>query len=245
MFSRIRKWIALAIAFSMILCAPMRVAQAQWAVIDVAAIAQAVKQYAEAIKQYEQLVAQLKQAKQIYEAATGKRGFENLLMGEIEQGKFDYLPPDARSAMLGARDAIGASAGLAKEIDRLHGQVTSLTKDTFGGNMDSPSARVWQERVNQLAGMQATNNAAQKAAVARVDSNKQLVNAIGSTTDAKSIGELQARIAAQQSMLLNEQIRLFALAESNKASQEQLAQMQSDMLIKMDQRPVPKVAYGK
>ncbi len=222
---------------------------AVWPVHDapsnVLRIAEAAKAMAEYIKQYETLIKQLQQAKQMYEQVTGKRGFEKLLMGEFENSNFDYLPPDARASMIGARDAVGESARLAKVVERLRGEVTSLTNDTFGGDMGTESARIWKERVNQLAGMRATSDAAQTAAVNRVKTNKQLVEAIGTTDDAKSIGELQARIQAQQNMLLNEQIRLYALAEANRASQEQLVQMQSDMLMKMDQRPAPKVVYGK
>ena len=68
-------------------------AHAQWAVVDVGAIAQLVQQVAKMEEQLTTMQAHLRQAEQEYQSITGDRGMENLLSGTVR----NYLPADWQS----------------------------------------------------------------------------------------------------------------------------------------------------
>jgi hypothetical protein len=67
-------------------------ANAQWAVVDVGAIAQLIQQIAKMEQQLTTMQAHLRQAEQEYQSITGDRGMENLLSGTVR----NYLPPIGR-----------------------------------------------------------------------------------------------------------------------------------------------------
>ena len=68
-------------------------AHAQWAVVDVGAIAQLVQQVAKMEEQLTTMQAHLRQAEQEYQSITGDRGMQNLLSGTVR----NYLPADWQS----------------------------------------------------------------------------------------------------------------------------------------------------
>src|SRR5262245_54230476 len=89
----------------------VRPASAQWAVIDVGAIAQLIEQYLTLQEQLQTARDHLQQARQQYESLTGDRGMQRLLAG-INR---NYLPEQWN----GVEDALyGRSVGFA-EITRL------------------------------------------------------------------------------------------------------------------------------
>ena len=218
-------------------------------VIDVSAVpawviqgVNMVRQIAEQVKQYQQLVAQYKQLEATYKSTTGKRNFESLLMGDSNNASYQYLPADP--SVVAGRDVYGKLRELSASIAKARGEVTSLTKANFDNKMDSASAQMWQKRVDQLASMREGANAAAKAANDRVATNDALIKAIGTTDDPKSIAELQARMAGEQLRLSNEQARMYVYAMQNHSNEEIHQAMQSDMLVNMDKKPLPKVTYG-
>src|SRR3954466_13898536 len=84
-------------------------AHAQWAVIDVGAIAQLIEQIATLREQLETAKDQLNQAKEQYGAITGGRGMERLLSG-VDRNDF---PPDWQgfeSALAGTGNRYSALA---------------------------------------------------------------------------------------------------------------------------------------
>ena len=219
-------------------------------VIDISAVPQWIvqsanmlRQIAEQVRQYEELVAQFNQLKLTYQSTTGKRNFESLLMGAANNASYRYLPVDV-SLMAGV-DTYGKIKALSASIEKARGEVTSLTKSNFTSKMGTASAQMWQKRVDQLARMREVSNAAARAATDRVATNDSMINAISTTDDPKSIAELQARMAGEQARIANDQVRVYAAAMQNHSDEEILRAMQSDMLINMDQKPMPKVVYGK
>ena len=220
-------------------------------VIDVSAVPQWImqaanmfKQLAEQVKQYEQLVAQLKQLETTYKAQSGKRNFEGYLMSNSREAAYTYLPEEMDILHQGG-DLFGKMKDLGTRIKKSESEVTTLTKKNFGGDMNSPSAKMWLKRVEHLAMMRETTNAASRASSDRVATTKGLIDAIGMTDDPKSIAEVQARIAGEQARLANEEARLYVLAMGHRSDEEILNAMQSDMLVNMDKKPIPKVTYGK
>ena len=71
---------------------------------------------------------------------------------------------------------------------------------------------------------QATAREALSQSSQRFESIQQLINAIPAASDQKGILDLQARISAEQGMLMNEHIKLYVLnqaAQAERHAQEQ------------------------
>ena len=80
-------------------------AHAQWAVVDVGAIAQLVQQVAKMEEQLTTMQAHLRQAEQEYQSITGDRGMQNLLSGTVR----NYLPADWQALQAAISQTSGAA----------------------------------------------------------------------------------------------------------------------------------------
>jgi type IV secretion system protein VirB5 len=170
-------------------------AQAQWAVIDVNAIAQ--------------LVQQLRQMQAQYQAMTGSRGMQSLLAGTNR----NYLPVEWRqlAGVLAAliRANVNANAVLTAQ------QVAAL----------APADRqVLTAARSNAALLQAATQDAYAVTSGRFASIQQLIDAIGSATDQKGALDLQARIQAETAMLQNESTKLSVLYQAAEGQQWALRQ---------------------
>lgn len=181
-------------------------AHAQFAVIDVGAIAQLVGQ-AQTLEQ--QLVTaqnQLAQATAEYASITGGRGMESLLAGAPR----NYLPmnwSDLQAVLNGGGGRYGMlSAGVAGSM-QLNAvlspqQLAALPADA---SLQAQSARSLTALAQNVAreALQTTSG--------RFDSLQQLIGTLPRATDQKAVLDLQARIAAENAMLQNEQTKLQTL----------------------------------
>jgi type IV secretion system protein VirB5 len=179
-------------------------AEAQWAVIDVGAIAQLVQEVQQMQQALQTAQNQLNQAQQEYNSITGLRGMQNLLSG-INR---NYLPatwsqlPSALATPL--RSQISTNAVLTPA------QVAAL----------SPAERqlLSASRTNAALLQVATQNAYATTS-SRFAAVQQLINAIPTATDQKGILDLQARIAAEQGMLQNDSTKLNVLYQAAQAQE--------------------------
>lgn len=87
-------------------------AHAQWAVVDVGAIAQLVEQLATLQEQLDTMRNQLNQARQQYQSITGRRGMEQLLTGTVR----NYLPPDWQALEAAINGAQANYAALSAQL---------------------------------------------------------------------------------------------------------------------------------
>src|SRR5262245_2596578 len=87
-------------------------AHAQWAVVDVGAIAQLVEQLSTLQEQLDTMRNQLNQARQHYQSTTGRRGMEQLLSGTVR----NYLPPDWQALEAAINGAQASYAALAAQL---------------------------------------------------------------------------------------------------------------------------------
>jgi len=187
-----------------------RPAEAQWAVVDVGAIAQLIKEVSQMEQALQTAQNQLSQAQQTYNSMTGLRGMQFLLSG-INR---NYLPStwSALPAGLGAplQTQIASNAVLTPA------QVSTL----------SPAEQqlLMGARTN-AALLQVATQQAYSTTSSRFASVQQLIGAIGSATDQKGILELQARIAAEQGMLQNDNTKLNVLYQAAQA--QELARRQT------------------
>jgi type IV secretion system protein VirB5 len=199
-------------------------ARAQWAVVDVGAIAQLIQQ-AETLKQQLQAAEnQLSQAQQQYQSMTGSRGMQNLLSGTNR----NYLPANWNQLTAGSPTGAAYSA-LSSGIQS---QITAnavLTAAQIA--LLSPAERSQVQAARQNAAtLQMTSSQAMSTTSARFASIQQLINAIGGAQDQKAVLDLQARIAAEQVMLQNEHTKLellFQAAQAQEWARQQQAREQA------------------
>lgn len=174
-------------------------ASAQFAVIDVHAIAQAVQQV-------QQLSQQLAQLKQQYAALTGTNGIGQLLNNPALR---NMLPGDWRSVYDtvghgGFTGVSGAASGIAA-AEKLTGTTAEMMKQI-------------QDRQGNLA---STNKAmgilSFDAAQARLKNITGLLQQVGLTNDTKTAVDLQSRIAAEQAQVANEatKLQLMTMLQAN------------------------------
>jgi len=201
-------------------------AQAQWAVIDVGAIAQLIEQIATLREQLETARDQLDQARRQYDAMTGGRGMENLLRDQQR----NYLPPDWQSLEGALTGASGAYSALSRQLEAVVSANAVLTPGQLAGLSDQERQQLLSAR-NSIAMFQVTSRRALEVNSARFASLQQLIDAIPSATDAKAAMDLQARIAAEQLMLQNEQTKLMVLQQAMEAEERARRQRAGELAI--------------
>ncbi|HJU08333.1 MAG TPA: type IV secretion system protein [Rhodanobacteraceae bacterium] len=188
---------------------------AQEIVIDPANLQEAIAQYMEMIQQLEQLKAQLDQAKQQYASLTGNRG-----LGLIDPEDYNANIPTNWHETLAAMQNGGQVGALANQI---RNEASELSQPQFAG-VDSGVTQLLGTHMDNAATQQAYNAQVLDDSSQRFQRLNELMAQIDSTTDMKSIAELQARIEIENGMLINQLLRLQAanqLMQQNKEVQQQ------------------------
>jgi type IV secretion system protein VirB5 len=203
----------------------IRPAHAQFAVIDIASIVQLVQE----VQQLEQQVAtarsQLTQAQAEYAAMTGSRGMQLLLSGTVR----NYLPPDWTQLSQVLSGSSGSFPTLASDLRTLESSNAVLTSAQVAVLSPTQQAALTSARQSP-AMLQAIARAALANSSDRFASLQQLIGAIGGAADQKAALDLNARIAAEQGMLQNEQTKLqvlYQVAQSQEWSRAQRAREQA------------------
>lgn len=203
-----------------------RPAAAQWAVIDVSAIQQLIQQYEVLEQQLTTLRSQLTQAQQQYAAITGQRGMQQLLSGQNR----NYLPEtwtDLAAVMQGTSGTYGSLAANVQQLVASNAVLGSQDLARLG-----PAELAQLATARQLVALQqGITRTALDTTSNRFTSLQQLINAIPTASDAKGALDLQARIAAEQTMLANEATKLEVLQQTLAATQAALDQQRSEQAI--------------
>jgi type IV secretion system protein VirB5 len=183
-------------------------AHAQFAVIDVASVVQLVQQ----VQQLEQQVAtarsQLAQAQSEYAAMTGNRGMQLLLSGTNR----NYLPTNWTQLSQVMGGSSGTYPALAGQVSALVAANAVLTPAQVASLSPTQQAQLTAARQSPAL-LQATARTALATSSDRFTSLQQLISAIGGAADQKASLDLNARIAAEDAMLHNEQTKLQVLAQ--------------------------------
>lgn len=201
-------------------------ARAQWAVVDVGAIAQLVEQIATLREQLETARNQLNQARQQYESMRGRRGMEQLLGGTVR----NYLPPDWQALEAALNRAQGNYSALSAQLSSMIDANAVLTPDQLARLSDQERAQLDAAR-RSAALMQVTSRQALAVTSDRFGSLQQLINAIPGAEDQKAVLELQARIAAEHAMLQNENTKLMVLYQAAQAEEIARRQRSNELAI--------------
>lgn len=200
--------------------------QAQWAVIDVGAIAQLIEQVATLREQLETARNQLNQARQQYEAMTGRRGMEQLLAGTVR----NYLPPDWQTLERALNGFEGNYSALTAQLATMIEANAVLTPDQLA-RLSNQERQQLESARKSAALLQVTSRRALEASSERFASLQQLINAIPTAEDPKSVQDLQARISAEQAMLQNEHAKLMVLYHAAQAEELARRQRASELAI--------------
>ncbi|HET9106981.1 MAG TPA: type IV secretion system protein [Steroidobacteraceae bacterium] len=187
-------------------------AHAQFAVIDVAAVTQLVSEVQDLAQTLVVARDDLAEAQAQLQSMTGDRGMERLLSG-VDR---NYLPADWGQLTAALEGSSSTYAALSAAIRQALAQDAVLTPQ----QLDTLSPAMRQQLVDDrdaAALLQALSHAALANASSRFAELQQLITAIGSAGDQKSILDLNARIGAEQAMLENERTKLSMLVAAAQA----------------------------
>jgi type IV secretion system protein VirB5 len=207
----------------LMLAAPF--AHAQFAVIDVASVAQLISEVQTLEQQVQTAQAQLSQAQAEFKAMTGDRGMEQLLGGVNR----NYLPTNA-AALQAAGQGSGSYTALAASVRGALASESVLSAPQLSA-LAPPAAAQLQSQRQSAALLQGLTQQALANASARFTGLQQLINAIGTASDQKGALDLQARIAAEGGMLQNERTKLEALFQGAHAEEEVGTQRARELVI--------------
>jgi type IV secretion system protein VirB5 len=198
------------VVLALLMTAPA--AQAQFAVIDVASVTQLVTE----VQNLEQALTvardHLAEAQAQLHSMTGDRGMEQLLAGTNR----NYLPADWQQLTAALNDTSSAYAALSTGIQQALAQDTVLTPQQVATLSPDGQQQLAADR-RAAALLQAVSRQALANASGRFAELQQLIDAIGSASDQKSILDLNARIGVEAAMLENERTKLAMLVATAQA----------------------------
>jgi type IV secretion system protein VirB5 len=200
-------------------------ARAQWAVVDVGAIAQLMQEVRTMTQQLITAQAQLQQAKSTLQSMSGERGMQLLLSGTNR----NYLPTSS-AQLSSAMQGSGSYAGLNLDVRNAVNANAVLTPDQLATLSPADQQRIAAARqaaaLRQALAQESLSNSSSRFAALQ-----SLISAIGSAGDQKAILDLQARITAEVGMLQNEQTKLQVLAQGGDAINAANAQRSLELSI--------------
>ena len=194
-------------------------------VYDPSNYAQAIKQVQAWEQQYQQMVqaltkaeATFQQVKSGVDAATGNRGFGNLLNNPLLKS----IVPSDITTTLASLNSTGTLTGTAATI-------RSSTAIYNCGDISDAAAKV---ACQALLGQSAQTQAVQQNTLALLNQRTTQIEAlraqIDATSDPKSIAELQARLEAEQAQVANDQAKVALTNAMLVANQQAAAQAQAE-----------------
>lgn len=197
---------------TLVLTAGAPMAQAQFAVIDVAAVTQLVTE----VQNLEQALTvareHLTEAETELRSMTGDRGMERLLAGSNR----NYLPADWGQLMAALNQTSSAYAALSAGVQQALAEDSVLTPQQVA-TLSPDGQRQLAANRGTAALLQAVSRQALANTSSRFADLQQLIDTIGVANDQKGILDLDARIGAEQAMLENERTKLAVLVASAEA----------------------------
>ncbi len=191
-------------------------AHAQFAVIDVGAIAQLIQEVQQMQQALQTAQNQLSQTQQEYQSITGSRGMQSLV-GNINR---NYLP-STWSAL---------PTALASPLQSQISTNAVLTPAQVAALSPAEQQLLNGARTN-AALLQVATQQAYSTTSSRFASVQQLINAIGTATDQKGILDLQARVQAEQGMLQTDSTKLNLLYQAAQAQEWARRQTASEQVV--------------
>ncbi len=205
------RWASVIGAFALPFVTPL---QAALPVIDVGAIAQMLQQLAMLRDQLTTARNQLREAQSQLQSMTGGRGLENLLPAEPR----NYLPADWRELSDVFTSTSRQYQGLVASLDSIV-QANAVLDANAVARLPAAQRQALDLARREVALAQSVSRDSLTVTSERFNSLGQLIAALSRAQDPKTVWDLQARIAAEQAMLTNEQAKLATMFESMRADQ--------------------------
>jgi type IV secretion system protein VirB5 len=177
-------------------------------VIDMAALAQLFQEILYWRQQLQGMADQISTLRNQLAIATGNRGLEGLMPQSTAER--NYLPSSVGALSAVATGGAGVSPELGNDFRSALEQTSMLTPARLSEFSAVERAGITDARA-AIAERSALLEGAIIHSSQRFAALQSLIDAISVATDPKAVGELQARIAAEQAMVANEQIKLAAL----------------------------------
>lgn len=203
------------IAATLVLSACAASANAQIPVIDLHSFAELEQQVVYWKQQLNAMSNQLSTLKQQFTALTGTRGMGLLL--PLTYAERNYLPATAT----GILDAMTGVSAVAPELHARYAAAesrASAISQQMAKLLAASDLSLIDMKRSAVATRASAMETALSAASQRFAELQSLVNAIDKTNDTKGSLDLQARIAAEQAMTINEAAKLSAVTAWSDAS---------------------------
>lgn len=207
---RIPNPMAAAAAALVLACAPA--VQAQQIVHDPRALAQMVEEARTTLEQLRALQTQVEQGQQLLNSLNDVSGV-NALASELSLPAVRNPLPDLRALRAAANGDLSALGDLADRAEAIR-RDTRLYTPPPG---EPGSAEAWYRDSLERAGARTARDLALGEAVGgaadrRLQGLETLRSALDTAPDARAVLDLEARLAAEQALIQNEQVRLQGLA---------------------------------
>lgn len=187
-------------------------ARAQQIVHDPRALAQMIEEAGTTLDQLKALQTQVEQGQRLFDSLNDLSDV-NALAGELGLPTVRNPLPDMRSLRAAANGDLGALGDLADRADAIRRDTRLYTPPT--GAL-SPADAYYRDSLER-AGARTARDLAVGEAVAgaadrRLEGLETLRSALDTAPNARAVMDLEARLAAEQALIQNEQVRLQGLA---------------------------------
>lgn len=188
------------------------VAQAQQIVHDPTSYAQLVREARTALDQLEQLREQVRQGEQLFDSLNDLSDV-NALARELGLPEVRNPLPDLRSLRTAANGDLSALGALAERADAIRAETRLYTPPSG----EVPEVDRYDRDALERSGARtardlAVGEAVGAAADQRLAGLETLRQALDTAPNARAVMDLEARLAAEQALIQNEQVRLQGLA---------------------------------
>ncbi|MBG7614672.1 type IV secretion system protein [Brevundimonas sp. BAL450] len=199
-------------------------AQAQMVVHDPTSYAQLVREAQTALQQLEQLREQVRQGEALFDSLNDvsdiNRVAQALGLPEVRSPL-----PDLQALRAAAEGDLSALGALAERADAIRADMRLYTPPAG----DVPAADRYYHEALERAGARtardlAVGEAVGAAADQRLEGLEVLRQALDTAPNARAVMDLEARLAAEQALIQNEQVRLQGLAMTQAAEERLEAQ---------------------
>lgn len=214
-----RHLLALSLAASLAVAPP---ASAQLVVHDPTSYASLLRQAGTALDQLQELKAQLAEARRLYDGFNSASG-AGQLAGLLDAPELRAFVPDVDKYAAAARGDFGALGDLGRSADAIRRQsrlYTPVPGDALGEALSHKGDRAARDL--------ALGRAAAEAGGHRLTGLQHLAGQLDSAANVRAVLDLQARIAAEQAMSVNDQMRLQGLAMAQEAEARLEAQQERE-----------------
>ncbi|MDB5973274.1 MAG: putative conjugal transfer protein [Nevskia sp.] len=187
-------------------------AQADYPVIDIANLAQALEAFMQLTAQLQQLERQYTQMQQQYQSLTGSRNMGGLFNSSSEQQMRMYAPGSwQQSLQVLQQGGLPGSAADVQHASQSFAQTQGITQSgsqVFPGN--PANAQAYTASTGATAAAAGLGQAAYNQTQARMQRVQQYLSQINGTPDLKASIDLNARLLAEVNEALTQMIQLQA-----------------------------------